>query len=89
MTRHRLTMIAAALTLAVATAACSAVQNVPVQSASGETKLRFRIEGEIDIAAVRSNSGRKARIAHVQSSAGLAACGPSRDLCMRQGSREQ
>jgi hypothetical protein len=41
---------------------------IPVQSASGETKLRFRIEGEIDIAAVRSNSCRKARIAHVQSS---------------------
>jgi len=37
MTRHRLTMIAAALTLAVATAACSAVQNVPVQSASGSS----------------------------------------------------
>jgi hypothetical protein len=44
---------------------------VPVQSASGETKLRFRIEGEIDIAAVRSNSCRKARIAYVQSSAAL------------------
>jgi hypothetical protein len=46
---------------------------VPVQSASGEIKLRFRIKGEIDIAAVRSKSGRKARIAHVQSSAGLPA----------------
>ena len=28
--------------------------SVPVQSASGETKLRFRIEGEIDRKAVRS-----------------------------------
>jgi hypothetical protein len=29
------------------------------QLASGETKLRFRTAGEIDIAAVRSNSGAK------------------------------
>jgi hypothetical protein len=28
--------------------------SVPVQSASGETKLQFRIEGEIDQKAVRS-----------------------------------
>jgi hypothetical protein len=46
---------------------------VPVQSASGETKLRFRIEGEINIAAVRSNSCRKARLARVQSGARLPA----------------
>jgi hypothetical protein len=30
------------------------VGSVPVQSASGETKLKFRIEGEIDPKAVRS-----------------------------------
>jgi hypothetical protein len=30
------------------------VGSVPVQSASGETKLQFRIEGEIDAKAVRS-----------------------------------
>ena len=35
--------------------------SVPVQSATGETKLQFRIEGEIDIAAVRSNSQRIGR----------------------------
>jgi hypothetical protein len=51
---------------------------IPVQSASGETKLRFRVEAEIDIAAVRSNSGRKARIAYVKSSAGLPT-GPALD----------
>jgi len=38
------------------------IGSVPVQSASGETTLRFRIEGDIDIAAVRSNSCRNARI---------------------------
>jgi len=47
------------------------VGSVPVNSASGETKLRFRIEGEIDIAAARSNANRKARLAQLQSSAEL------------------
>jgi hypothetical protein len=32
------------------------VGSVPVQSASGEIKLQFRIEGEIDQKAVRSMS---------------------------------
>jgi len=45
------------------------VGSVPVRTASGDTKLRFRIEGEIDRAAVRSNAGRKARLAQLQSSA--------------------
>jgi hypothetical protein len=35
--------------------------SVPVQSASGESKLQFRIEDEIDIVAVRSNSQRNGR----------------------------
>ena len=35
--------------------------SVPVQSASGESKVPFRIEDEIDIAAVRSNSQRNGR----------------------------
>jgi site-specific DNA recombinase len=35
--------------------------SVPVQSATGETKLQFRIAGEIDIVAVRSASGKIAR----------------------------
>jgi site-specific DNA recombinase len=48
------------------------VGSVPVQSASGETKLRFRLEGEIDIKAVRSNANRKARIVQLQSSPELA-----------------
>jgi hypothetical protein len=36
------------------------VGSVPVQSGSGNAKLPFRIEGEIDIKAVRSKAGRKA-----------------------------
>jgi site-specific DNA recombinase len=48
------------------------VGSVPVQSASGETKLRFRIEGEIDKRAVRVNATRKARMTMLQSSPGLA-----------------
>jgi hypothetical protein len=36
--------------------------SVPVQSASGETKLLFRIEGKIDIAAIRSAASRKAAL---------------------------
>jgi hypothetical protein len=35
---------------------------VPVQSASGETKLPFRIEGKIDIAAIRSAASREAAL---------------------------
>jgi site-specific DNA recombinase len=47
------------------------VGSVPVQSTSGETKLRFRIEGEIDKRAVRANASRKARTTKLQSSGGL------------------
>jgi hypothetical protein len=36
------------------------VGSVPVQSASGDAKLPFRIEGKIDIKAVRSEACRKA-----------------------------
>jgi hypothetical protein len=36
------------------------VGSVPVQSASGDSKLPFRIEGKVDIQAVRSKAGRKA-----------------------------
>jgi hypothetical protein len=35
--------------------------SVPVQSASGESKVQFRIEDEIDIVAVRSHSQRVGR----------------------------
>jgi aminopeptidase N len=38
------------------------VGSAPVQSASGETKLQFRIEGKIDIAAIRSAASRKAAL---------------------------
>jgi hypothetical protein len=38
------------------------VGSVPVQSASGETKLPFRIEGKIDIAAIRSAASRRAAL---------------------------
>jgi hypothetical protein len=48
------------------------VGSVPVHSASGETKLRFRIEGEIDKRAVRVNATRKARMTMLQSSSELA-----------------
>ena len=33
--------------------------SIPVQSVSGETEVQFRIEGEIDRAAVRANTGRR------------------------------
>jgi hypothetical protein len=35
---------------------------VPVQSACGDIKLPFRIEGMVDIKAVRSGAGRKAAL---------------------------
>jgi site-specific DNA recombinase len=47
------------------------VGSVPVQSASGETKLRFRIEGEINKLVLRRNAARKAWATKLQSSAGL------------------
>ena len=39
------------------------VGSVPLRTESGETGLPFRIEGKIDIAALRSNSCRKAALA--------------------------
>jgi hypothetical protein len=38
------------------------VGSVPVQSASGDTKLPFRIEGKIDIDAIRSEACRRAAL---------------------------
>jgi hypothetical protein len=51
---------------------------VPLQSASGDTKLPFRIEGKIDIKAVRSKAGRKAALEQlrVRSKAPAAAAQP-------------
>src|SRR5215471_16651399 len=43
------------------------VGTIPVRTESGESKLPFRIEGKIDIAAIRSNSCRKAALAAMQS----------------------
>jgi hypothetical protein len=45
------------------------VGSVAVRTPSGETKLPFRIEGKIHIAAVRSNSSRKAALAAMRSTA--------------------
>jgi Recombinase zinc beta ribbon domain len=54
------------------------VGSVPVQSASGDAKLPFRIEGKIDIKAVRSSAGRKAALEQlrVRSKAAAAAAQP-------------
>ena len=38
------------------------VGSVPVQAVSGASKLPFRIEGTIDIAAIRSESSRRAAL---------------------------
>jgi hypothetical protein len=43
----------------------------PVRSVSGESKLPFRIEGKIDIAAIRSNSCRRAALAAMRSNASV------------------
>jgi site-specific DNA recombinase len=45
--------------------------SIPVRTESGETKLPFRIRGKIDIAAIRSNSSRKAALAVMQSTASV------------------
>jgi site-specific DNA recombinase len=45
------------------------VGSVPVRTESGETGLPFRIEGKIDIAAIRSNSCRRAAQAAMRSKA--------------------
>jgi site-specific DNA recombinase len=49
------------------------VGSVPVQSASGDAKLPFRIEGKIDIKAVRSSAGRKAALEQLRVSSKAAA----------------
>jgi hypothetical protein len=43
------------------------VGSIPVRTESGESKLPFRIEGKIDIAAIRSSSCRRAALAAMQS----------------------
>jgi hypothetical protein len=45
--------------------------SVPVQSASGESKLQFRIEGKIDIGAIRSAASRKVALESMQSLASV------------------
>jgi hypothetical protein len=47
------------------------VGTIPVRTESGESKLPFRIEGKIDIAAIRSNSCRKAALAAMRSDASV------------------
>src|SRR5262245_28449421 len=47
----------------------SIVGSVPVRTESGETKLPFRIDDEIDIKAIRSNSCRRAALAAMRSTA--------------------
>jgi hypothetical protein len=49
------------------------VGSVPLQSASGDTKLPFRIKGTIDIKAVRSESCRKAALEQLRAEAAEAA----------------
>jgi site-specific DNA recombinase len=63
----------------------------PVRTESGESKLPFRIEGKIDIAAIRSNSCRRAALAAMRSNASVsdmpAADGRSALLFRTQGHR--
>jgi hypothetical protein len=47
------------------------VGSIPVRTGSTETALSFRIEGDIDIAAIRSNSCRSAAIAVMRSTASV------------------
>jgi hypothetical protein len=47
------------------------VGSIPVRTESGETKLPFRIGGKIDIAAIRSNSSRRAALAAMRSTAAV------------------
>jgi hypothetical protein len=47
------------------------VGSVPVRTPSGETGLSFRIEGKIDIAAIRSSSCRKAALTAMRSAASV------------------
>jgi site-specific DNA recombinase len=45
--------------------------SIPVRTESGESKLPFRIEGKIDIVAIRANSCRKAALAAMRSAVPL------------------
>jgi hypothetical protein len=47
------------------------VGSIPVRTESGESKLPFRIDGKIDIAAIRSNSCRKAALAAMLANASV------------------
>jgi hypothetical protein len=47
------------------------VGSIRVRTESGESKLSFRIEGKIDIAAIRANSCRKAALAAIRSNASV------------------
>jgi hypothetical protein len=47
------------------------VGSIPVRTESGESKLPFRIEGKIEIAAIRSNSCRRAAVAAMRSNASV------------------
>jgi hypothetical protein len=47
------------------------VGTIPVRTESGESKLPFRIEGKIDIAAIRSNSCRRAALAAMRTNASV------------------
>jgi hypothetical protein len=49
----------------------SIVGAVPIRTESGETKLPFRIEGKIDIVAIRSNLSRRAALAVMRSTASV------------------
>ena len=47
------------------------VGSIPVRTESGESKLPFRIDGKIDIAAIRSNSCRKAALSAMRANASV------------------
>jgi Recombinase zinc beta ribbon domain len=55
------------------------VGSVPVQSASGDTKLPYRIAGKIDIKAVRSKAGRKAALEQLRDKSENAAAATQAD----------
>jgi site-specific DNA recombinase len=55
------------------------VGTIPVRTESGESKLPFRIEGKIDIAAIRSNSCRRAALAAMQSTVPVAKISTTED----------
>ena len=55
------------------------VGSVPLRTESGETGLPFRIEGKIDIAALRSNSCRKAALAVMRADASVSDSSTTKD----------